>query len=77
MVFILQGLSPDTGTAVQQIEKHLKDPDPVTAVLGIGEQGREMDDRHGLTDLVFPFFKCAWPGVENLLLEPAGCPCVL
>lgn len=53
-------------------EKHLKDPDPVTAVLGIGEQGRELDDRHGLTDLVFPFLEHESEKVVRSALETAG-----
>lgn len=53
-------------------EKHLKDPDPVTAVLGIGEQGRELDDRHGLTDLVFPFLEYESEKVVRSALETAG-----
>ena len=38
-------------------EKHLKEPVPVPAILGIGEQGRALDDRHGLADLVLPYLE--------------------
>lgn len=44
----------------------------LTAVLGIGEQGRELDDRHGLTDLVFPFLEHESEKVVRSALETAG-----
>lgn len=53
-------------------EKHLKDPDPVPAILGIGEQGRELYDRRGLTDLVLPFLEHESEKVVRSALEAAG-----
>ena len=34
-------------------EKHLKEPVPVPAILGIGEQGRALDDKMCIRDRVF------------------------
>lgn len=53
-------------------EKHLKDPEPVTAVLGIGEQGRDLDGRHGLTDLIVPFLEHESEKVVRSALEATG-----
>lgn len=53
-------------------EKHLKEPVPVPAILGIGEQGRALDDRHGLADLVLPYLEHESEKVVRGALEAVG-----
>ena len=53
-------------------EKHLKEPVPVPAILGIGEQGRALDDRNGLADLVLPYLEHESEKVVRGALEAVG-----